>query len=312
VIRHWDEVRASRRERGHIAGEWRSLTGGETTKSGVNRVRIDPGRWSTPAHVHGEAEEFVYVLDGSGVSWQDGTSYRIGRDDCVVHRPGEEAHTLHADDDGLDVLIFGERAYDEASVLPRAGAGWFGAGWVLLGGEDDHPWTREAAAGPPELGEPAEERPQTIVNAAAVEAHEHEGATVGRRVRDLARAGGSERTGLRLAEVRPGKLNAAPHCHSAEEEIFVVLDGEGELELYAEGPEPTERHVVRTGNVVARPAGTRVAHAFRAGEGGLTLLMYGTRDTNDVCYYPRSNKVYLRGVGVIARLERLDYWDGEE
>ena len=91
-----------------------------------------------------------------------------------------------------------------------------------------------------------------------------------------------------------------------------MLDGGGELELYAEGPEPTERHAVRTGSVVARPAGTRVAHAFRAGEGGLTLLMYGTRDTNDVCYYPRSNQVYLRGVGVIARLERLDYWDGEE
>jgi hypothetical protein len=40
--------------------------------------------------------------------------------------------------------------------------------------------------------------------------------------------------------------------------------------------------------------------------------MYGTRDSNDVCYYPRSNKVMLGGVGVIARLERLEFWDGEE
>jgi uncharacterized cupin superfamily protein len=310
VIRHWDEVEPSRRERGHIAGEWRSLTGA-TTKSGVNRVRIDSGRWSTPAHIHGEAEEFVYVLGGSGVSWQDGATYPIGPDDCVVHRPGEEAHTLHAGPDGLDVLIFGERVYDEASVLPRAEAGWFGAGWVRLGGEEDHPWAREAAAGPPELGEPADERPPTIVNAADVEARAHDGLTVGRQIRDLARAGSSERTGLRLAEVAPGKLNAAPHCHSAEEEIFVVLEGDGELELYADGPQPTERHAVRTGHTVARPPGTRVAHAFRAGESGLTLLMYGTRDTNDVCYYPRSDKVYLRGVGVIGRIERLDYWDGE-
>ena len=29
------------------------------------------------------------------------------------------------------------------------------------------------------------------------------------------------------------------------------------------------------------------------------------------CYYPRSNKIYYRGVGLIARLEDLDYDDGE-
>ena len=120
----------------------------------MNRVRIDPGRWSTPAHIHGEAEEFVYVLGGSGVSWQDGATYSIEPGDCVVHRPGEEAHTLHADDEGLDVLIFGERSYDEAAVLPRAAAGWFGAGWVRLGGEEDHPWAREAAVGPPSSANP--------------------------------------------------------------------------------------------------------------------------------------------------------------
>jgi len=63
---------------------------------------------------------------------------------------------------------------------------------------------------------------------------------------------------------------------------------------------------------VSRPAGTRVAHAFRAGTRGLTYLAYGTRDTNDIVYYPRSNKIFFRGVGLIGRIERLDYWDGEE
>ena len=65
-------------------------------------------------------------------------------------------------------------------------------------------------------------------------------------------------------------------------------------------------------STVARPAATRVAHTFRAGPGGLTYLAYGTRDPNDIAFYPRSNKVYLRGVGVIGRLEQLDYWDGED
>lgn len=43
----------------------------------------------------------------------------------------------------------------------------------------------------------------------------------------------------------------------------------------------------------------------------MTFLAYGTREPNDVCYYPRSNKIYWRGLGVIARLEHLSYDDGE-
>jgi hypothetical protein len=31
-----------------------------------------------------------------------------------------------------------------------------------------------------------------------------------------------------------------------------------------------------------------------------------------MCYYPRSNKISFRGLGVVAQVERLDYWDGEE
>jgi len=72
-------------------------------------------------------------------------------------------------------------------------------------------------------------------------------------------------------------------------------------------------HSVRAGSVVARPPGTGVAHAFRAGESGMRLLMYGTRDSNDVCYYPRSGKVFFIGLGLITKVgERLDYWDGED
>jgi uncharacterized cupin superfamily protein len=43
----------------------------------------------------------------------------------------------------------------------------------------------------------------------------------------------------------------------------------------------------------------------------MTFLVYGTRRANDVCYYPRSNKIYWRGLGLIARLEPLAYDDGE-
>lgn len=54
-----------------------------------------------------------------------------------------------------------------------------------------------------------------------------------------------------------------------------------------------------------------MSHYLTGGDEAMTFLAYGTRRPNDVCYYPRSNKIYWRGVGLIARLEPLDHDDGE-
>jgi len=310
VISHWDDVRTWHSERGHISGTWSSLTGRHSSTVGLKRIRVDPGMWSTPLHLEGAEEEIFYVLAGSGVSVQsdDGSDvegYAVGPGDCIVHLPLRNAHTLHAGEDGLDVLAFGQRALaGGVTWLPRAGVAWLGETWSPVGADEDHPWTREAAAGPPEVDGLAE-RPGNIVNVLDLEPVERDGRTVGRRVRDPGRAAGSMRTGLRHAEVLPGKLNAPPHCHSAEEEIFVVLEGGGELLL------GDESHAVRPGSVVARPPGTGVAHAIKAGTEGITVLAYGTREPNDICWYPRSGKVYFCGLGVIGRLEPAEFWDGE-
>jgi hypothetical protein len=47
------------------------------------------------------------------------------------------------------------------------------------------------------------------------------------------------------------------------------------------------------------------------GDQGLTYLAYGTKDSNDVAYSPRTNKIFFRGLGQLARLEPLEYFDGE-
>ncbi len=315
AVSHWDELPWQRRERGHIAADWQSLTGDRSVTVGVNRVRIDPGKWSTPAHVESSEEEIFYVLSGSGISWQDGACYEIAAGDCLVHTAGTEAHTLRAGDDGLEVLVFGERHQGSGARLPRPGVSWGLGAWVRTGDPGDHPWKLEAELGPPEVGEPAE-RPAWVVNAADVAPEPFGHGSVESVARDLGSAAGSVRTGLNVVTVPAGKLNVPPHCHSADEEIFVVLEGDGELEL---APTPTAwpnavtgTFPVRAGSTVARPAATRVAHCFRAGAGGLTLLSYGTRIAHDVAYYSRSGKVNLRGVGLIFRPERLDYWDGED
>jgi uncharacterized cupin superfamily protein len=254
----------------------------------------------TPAHVHGEAEEIFYVLGGSGLTWMDEQSYEIGAGDCIVYRNFHEAHTIRGGDEGLDVLAFGAREYPPMGELPRGRSAWSISGYFEV--QDGHPWDRE-----PELvwPDPEPERPATIVATDDVEPH----VVGGRRRRHLASAAGSRWTGLTHIECDAGTLSAPPHVHSAEEEIFVVLDGEGTLELFGDEP---ETHPVRRGSVVARPPGTRVAHAFRAGDSGLTLIAWGTREPNDICWYPRSRKMFWRGVGVIGRIETLDYWDGEE
>jgi hypothetical protein len=41
------------------------------------------------------------------------------------------------------------------------------------------------------------------------------------------------------------------------------------------------------------------------------MLVYGTRDPNDVAWFPRSRKIHWRGLGVIGRIETLEYLDGE-
>ena len=309
MLAHWDDVPSSRHEAGHIGGEWFRLGAAAGTKTvGMNRVRVDRGRWSTPLHRHTATEEIFYVLDGTGTCLVDGSSFEVRQGDCIVHR-AREPHTLRAGDGGLDVLAFGTRAQTEVGQLPRAGVGWIGGTWAEVG-SGAHPWQREAAAGEPEVRDPAAVRPASVVNVDEVEGHH------GGQWKQLARAAGAEQTGLNWALLHEGEEGAPPHLHSEDEEIFVVLGGEGVLELW---PTPQrardgveyEEQPIRAGHVITRPASSGIAHGFKAGPAGLTYLAYGTRRANDVCYYPRSNKIYFRGLGLIARLEDLDYDDGE-
>jgi uncharacterized cupin superfamily protein len=298
---HWDDVEPRRKEVGHLAVFMRDLgTPAGTMGVGVTRWEVDPGKWSTPVHAELIEEEIFYVLGGSGVAWIDGKTYEIGPGDCMVYNAAEEAHTHKAGPDGLDMLAFGMRAYNTGTLLPRAGTVRMDPATVDASSDPRHPWERESAAGEPEVGE-ISSRPPNIV-------HFSEATRLDVRAsidRDLGRSGGSERTGLCHVEVAPGKQGAPHHCHSAEEEIFVILEGGGTLRL------GDEQAPIRAGHILGRPPGTRVAHSFRAGDEGMTYLAYGTREPNDIAYYPDSDKVNFRGIGLITRLERLDYWDDE-
>ncbi len=303
-IAHWDEVEPLSLRRGPMQLDRIDLGHAAGSKDvGVARLKLDPGGRSSPVHVELDEEEIFFVLDGSGLSWQDGKTYEVRAGDCIVHRVAWEEHTLIAGPDGLDVLAFGERTNATASYLPRAGV--LRMGVTVEVSDKAHPWDLETAAGELELPEPSE-RPSNIVNVADVD---------GEGWKRLGKAAGSVRTGLnrgRSADEADGPV----HCHSEDEEIFVVLEGSGTLVLV---PTPqmvrlgrTEEEIpIRAGHVISRPPGTGIAHGIRASDDGMVFLAYGTRRPNDISYYPRSNKIFFRGVGLIARLEDLDYSDGE-
>lgn len=307
MIAHWDEVESFHVEKGPMAATVQRLGDAAGVKGvGANRVRVEPGRLPTPPHSHARSEEIYFVLGGSGLSWQDEEVFEVRAGDTIVQVADHYEHTFRAAPDGLDLLVFGTRHPLEYAWLPRSRAMRFGYLWTE--GRTDNPWEIEAEVGELEFAEPGE-RPQNVVHVDDVEMDEDGDKMV-------AEAGGSITTGLKWARRGPNEELAIPHCHSLEEEVFIILEGDGTLELWP-SPVPTSRgaqretHELRVGHVIARPGGTRVSHCITAGPNGITCLVYGTREPNDIVYYPRSNKLYWRGVGFIGRLEPLDYWDGE-
>jgi uncharacterized cupin superfamily protein len=310
TVAHWDDVEGARRDVADMRATFRRLgAAAGATVVGVARIDIDPGCRAGPVHVHGSEEEVFYVLEGSGLAWIDGAVHEIGVGDTIVYLAGGPVHTVIAGDGGLSVLAFGENHAPILTRLPRAGVGRRQGLVIEL--SDDDPLQREAAAGPLELPEPTP-RPPCIVALRDVELETEEVGDVAVRERDMASAAGSVRTGLRHDVVPAGRLNCPPHWHGSEHELFVVLEGGGELLLYDNHGEIVETHPLRAGHCVARPGPARPkrAHAMRAGPDGITYLAYGMREPGEIVYYPRSRKAWLGSV--MVRLDLVDdYWEGE-
>ncbi|MDQ6811908.1 MAG: cupin domain-containing protein [Actinomycetota bacterium] len=286
---------------GHIKGVWHDLGRAVGTRNvGLRRIEIAEGHFSTPAHEHGRDEEIFFVLGGEGLLWQDGDTYALTAGDCIVHRPKGGPHTLRAAPGGLDALVFGQRADSSLTALPRAGIAWSFPRWVELG-QGDSPFAREAAAGPPDCPPAHAERPPHVVALTEVPS------ILDGRARRLGLAGGAVATGLNHVVLPAGGAGAPAHCHSLEEEIFLVLEGSAILELWPPGESSPEEHELRVGDVISRPAATGVAHALRPGAQGVTYLAYGTREANDMCFYPQSGRVSLRGLGIALRAPEIDY-----
>ena len=301
---HWDDAPSETIDRGALRRtRWDLGAAAGSVRVGLKRVRALPGGQTSPVHAHGAEEEIFFVLAGGGRLWQDGAVCDVGPGDCIAHVASGPPHTLVAGDEGLDVLAFGERRVAEVTPLPRSGVAWAGDTWFEQPGAGEHPFAREAALPAVDVSSVGD-RPANVVALSDVAVQETRRGRTHVFRRDLGRAAGSVTSGLKHIAIEAGASSYPHHWHSGEEEMFVILGGAGVL-LLGDDEQP-----VRRGSVVARPAGTGIAHSFVAGDEGLEMLAYGERQANEVCWYPRSGKVSV--AGIIFRVEQVDYWDGEE
>jgi uncharacterized cupin superfamily protein len=127
---------------------------------------------------------------------------------------------------------------------------------------------------------------------------------------------GARQLGYNLTVVPPGKAQRPFHNHRAEEEMFLILDGEGELRL------GDRRYPLRRHDMIAGPAGgPDVARQIvDTGTSDLRYLALSTLAAVEVCEFPDSGKPSIRveGVGAPAlrRVFRADatvgYYDRED
>jgi uncharacterized cupin superfamily protein len=130
---------------------------------------------------------------------------------------------------------------------------------------------------------------------------------------------GVKNLGISYTEVPPGKSHGLFHNHHVEDEMFIILDGEG---TYRFGP---DSYAIKAGDVLGAPAGGHETAHQIINTGTRPLRYYGisTMSIADVCEYPDSGKfgVYSRSTGypydkaTLRHIDRtgtgLDYWDGE-
>ncbi|MGH7026558.1 cupin domain-containing protein [Brevundimonas sp.] len=130
----------------------------------------------------------------------------------------------------------------------------------------------------------------------------------------LGRMLGAEKLGYNLIELAPGKRGFPFHSHRTNEEVFVILSGEGEIRLGA------DRRGVRAGDLIAALAGgPETAHQItNTGAVPLRYLALSTCETPDVVEYPDTGRFRVMdvprlgddGFDVIqARGSSLGYWD---
>ncbi|MCK7493358.1 MAG: cupin domain-containing protein [Comamonadaceae bacterium] len=127
---------------------------------------------------------------------------------------------------------------------------------------------------------------------------------------------GLTKIGLNVTQVAPGRTAYPFHSHRANDELFFILSGRGELRL------GSARHPVKEGDLIGCPVGgPETAHQLiNTGTEPLRYcLSISTTIDPDVCEYPTPGKVGAycgddpkNGLMHLTRYaDQVNYWEGE-
>lgn len=84
--------------------------------TGLTHIKLKPAKREAFAHRHGEAEEIVLVLSGSGRIKLDDDIVELAPLDAVRVSPGV-TRALEADDAGLEVVVFGAHVEGDTEMV---------------------------------------------------------------------------------------------------------------------------------------------------------------------------------------------------
>ena len=131
----------------------------------------------------------------------------------------------------------------------------------------------------------------------------------------LAAGTAAQRLGASIDIVPPGKRSCPYHFHHAEEEMFIVLEGQGTLRVAG------EMLPVVAGDVIFIPPGAEYPHQLiNTSDAPLKYLSVSNVERLEICEYPDSGKYNASvdgsgGARVFRAIQRkettLEYWDGE-
>jgi uncharacterized cupin superfamily protein len=87
---------------------------------GVHLVRLEPGNESTQFHFHHCDEEFIYILEGSGVAEIGDEEYRVSAGDFMGFCQASLPHSMHnPNSEDLVYLMGGSRSKVDICDYPR-------------------------------------------------------------------------------------------------------------------------------------------------------------------------------------------------
>jgi uncharacterized cupin superfamily protein len=138
----------------------------------------------------------------------------------------------------------------------------------------------------------------------------------GAQMAEIAVHTGAQKLGYNLTIVPPGKTAFPFHNHYGNEEMFFILEGEGEVRI------GEQRHAIRAGDFIGCPIGDKnSAHQIINTSSTITMKYLGvsTTQTPDLVEYPDSGKigaVHHIDENTAVRIRNYEknnagYWEGE-